>query len=111
MQQDPFKEIARSSRKSWTSQTKTDPTPKTAKREKYDFEKMKAAATHADPLVRKAAFIEYFERFNEFPSYLFDNDRTIDPVLAITMRDLSKDENASKELHEAIAALLNRLPS
>ena len=98
-------------KKSYTADRKS-PVPTTpAKREKFNFETMKAAATSDDPLVRKTAFIEYFERFKEFPSYLFNNEQKIDLRLAVTMRDLSKDENSSKELQDGITALLNRLPS
>ena len=40
---------------------------------KFDFEELKAGAMSADPRTRKDVFKEYFERFEEFPSYLFDN--------------------------------------
>lgn len=80
------------------------------KKEKFDFEKMKAAATSDDPAVRKAEFIEYFERFNEFPSFLFDNEHSLDPRLAATMQDLSADESSSKALLEGVRALQYRLP-
>lgn len=81
------------------------------KKEKFNFEKMKAGALSDDPTVRKAEFIEYFERFNEFPSFLFDNEKGIDPRLAATMRDLSEDAQASKELLDGLKALTFRLPS
>lgn len=84
---------------------------KEPKREKFDFEMMKAAAAHRDPAVRKQAFIEYFERFAEFPSYLFDNEREIDKNLFQTMQDLLKDPATSKEMHKGIEALLARLPN
>lgn len=83
---------------------------KSQKREKFDFEKMKAAATSEDAAIRKAEFIEYFERFNEFPSFLFDNAQNLDPRLAATMQDLSIDENSSKALLEGVKALHYRLP-
>lgn len=83
----------------------------TPKREKFDFETMKAAATHGDRAVRKQAFIEYFERFSEFPSYLFDNEQKIDDVLYETMQDLLKDPATTKEMQKGITALLDRLPS
>ncbi len=82
----------------------------THKKAKFDFEKMKAAATSDDPAVRKGEFIEYFERFNEFPSFLFDNEHTIDPRLAATMQDLAADLHSSKELVAGVKALLGRLP-
>ena len=81
------------------------------KREKYDFETMKAAASNKDPAIRKQAFIEYFERFTEFPSFLFDNEQKIDDQLYETMQDLIKDPATSKEMHKGILALLDRLPS
>ncbi|MBI2613083.1 hypothetical protein HYW59_04770 [Candidatus Kaiserbacteria bacterium] len=81
------------------------------KREKFDFETMKAAAANKDPAIRKQAFIEYFERFTEFPSYLFDNEQKIDERLYETMQDLLKDPTTTKEMHEGILALLDRLPS
>lgn len=71
---------------------------------------MKAAAMSDDPRVRKEAFIDYFERFNEFPSYLFDNERKIDVRLAATIRDISRDTDVSKALLQGISALLQRLP-
>jgi hypothetical protein len=107
MQIDPFKRVAK---KSWTTDKKTDPSVPVVKKEKFDFEKMKAAATSDDRQVRKEAFIEYFERFNEFPSYLFDNERQVDPRLAETIQDISKDENVTKGLLDGIQALLQRLP-
>lgn len=80
------------------------------KKERFDFEKMKAAATSEDPAVRKAEFIEYFERFSEFPSFLFDNEHALDPRLAATMQDLSADEDASPLLLAGVKALQQRLP-
>lgn len=84
---------------------------KEPKREKFDFETMKAAAANTNPAIRKVAFIEYFERFEEFPSYLFDNEQKIDESLYRTMQDLIKDPETSKAMHKGIEALLERLPS
>ena len=81
------------------------------KRERYNFAAMKEAAANPDREVRKTAFIEYFERFSEFPSYLFDNTKKIDDRLYETMQDLLKDPETSKEMHKGIEALLERLPS
>ena len=78
---------------------------------KFDFETMKSAATNEDPATRKKAFIEYFERFNEFPSYLFDNNATVDGRLLKTIQDLLKDEEITQEMHKGIIALIERLPS
>jgi hypothetical protein len=80
------------------------------KPEKFDFEKMKAAATHEDPMLRKEAFIEYFERFSEFPSYLFDNEQAIDSRLAKTIQDLTDDPETTREMRKGIDALTERLP-
>jgi len=78
---------------------------------KYNFEKMKAAATSDNPSVRKAIFFEYFERFGEFPSYLFENEEKIDSRLQKTIDDLRKDPNTTKEMQKGIEVLLNRLPA
>lgn len=94
-----------------TSGIKTPVPDLKLKREKFSFEKMKTAALSDDTLVRKAAFIEYFERFSEFPSYLFDNEYKIDARLAMTMREISQDQNSSKALLDGVASLLRRLPS
>lgn len=81
------------------------------KREKFNFEKMRAAATHKDAVVRKKIFVEYFERFGEFPSYLFDNDTKIDETLLETMQDILKDPETPKPMQVGAEALLRRLPS
>jgi hypothetical protein len=81
------------------------------KRDKFNFELMKAEATSPNPVVRKKTFIEYFERFEEFPSYLFDNGEKIDERLSETMRDLSNDPETSKTMHKGIAALMMRMPA
>lgn len=81
------------------------------KRSKFDYQEMKEAATHKDPAKRKQAFLEYFERFGEFPSYLFENEPKIDPQLYETMQDLLKDPEMSKEMQKGITTLLDRLPS
>lgn len=85
--------------------------PKRTRRAKFDFEEMKAAATHSDPAVRKKVFKEYFEQFEEFPSYLFDNTYKIDEMLLSTIQDLEKDPETSKSMHKGIVDLLRRLPS
>ena len=106
MSRNPIKRIGK---RSWTVDTIRNPEP-APKKEKYNFEKMKAAATSDNPAVRKVAFVEYFERFNEFPSFLFDNEQKIDPRLATTVQDLASDEDSSKALLAGVTALLNRLP-
>lgn len=80
-------------------------------REKFDYEKMRAAATNADAAVRKQIFVEYFERFAEFPSYLFDNEHAIDGRLRETINDLLADPESTKEMRKGIELLLLRLPA
>jgi len=72
---------------------------------------MKAAATSTDSDVRKNVFIEYFERFGEFPSYLFDNENGIDDLLSQTIEDLQKDPAITIAMKKGIDLLLGRLPS
>jgi hypothetical protein len=86
-------------------------TAKQPKPEKFNFEKMKAAATHPDAAIRKQTFIEYFKRFEEFPTYLFDNERAIDEKLRQTIDDIAQDPESSKEIHKAIDELMMRLPN
>lgn len=81
----------------------------TVKHEKFDYEKMKSAATHQDAALRKKVFVEYFERFQEFPSYLFDNENGIDPLLQQTIDDIANDPQTSKAMRAGIDSLLNRL--
>lgn len=83
-------------------------TPKLAK---FDFEELKAAATSTNPVVRKKIFIEYFERFEEFPSYLFDNSEKIDSLLHETIQSLAGDPETSPKMQKGIVALMMRLPS
>lgn len=85
-----------------------DPKEKVAK---FNFEEMKAAATSDNPRIRKNVFLEYFERFGEFPSYLFDNENGIDTKLSQTIEELQKDPAATDAMKKGIALLLNRLPS
>lgn len=85
-----------------------DPKEKVAK---FNFEEMKAAATSNDARIRKHVFVEYFERFGEFPSYLFDNENGIDSRLSQTIEELQKDPAATDAMKKGIALLLNRLPS
>ncbi len=77
---------------------------------KYNFEEMKAAATSEDPAVRKTVFSDYFERFNEFPSFLFDNEHGIDERLQRTIQDLKNDPAATDAIKKGVARLVERLP-
>ena len=84
---------------------------KDTKRTKFNFEDMKSRATHTNASVRKAVFIEYFEQFQEFPSYLFDNEHNLDALLYETMQDLLKDRDISKAVKDGVNALMQRLPA
>jgi hypothetical protein len=83
---------------------------KVPKQPRFNFEILKAEATSMNPAIRKKTFKEYFERFEEFPSYLFDNTERIDGRLSDTIRDLANDPETSKTMHRGIAALMLRLP-
>ena len=82
---------------------------KQPKQAKFDFEKMKSAAMSSDPVVRKQIFIEYFERFQEFPSYLFDNEPRIDDRLFSTIHDIRNDPETTREMQKGIEVLIDRL--
>lgn len=81
------------------------------KQNRFDFELMKSAATSDSPVIRKKSFIEYFERFEEFPTYLFDNETKIDDKLYKTIQDLLDDPATPKGMRDGIDAILKRLPS
>lgn len=78
---------------------------------KFNFEQLKASATHLDIRVRMKAFTEYFDMFEEFPSYLYDNSSGIDATLLNTIEKLKADPETSKQMQAGIEILLNRLPS
>ncbi len=84
---------------------------KTTRPVKFNFEELKAAATSLNAKIRKKVFEEYFERFEEFPSYLFDNTNGIDSRLSETIQDLQSDPETSKTMLKGIATLMQRLPS
>ena len=84
---------------------------KTEKKPKFDFEELKAAATSLNGKTRKKVFEEYFERFEEFPSYLFDNTNGIDSRLQETIQDLRNDPETTKPMLKCIDVLMQRLPS
>ena len=81
------------------------------KKPKFDFEELKPAATSLNAKLRKKVFEEYFERFEEFPSYLFDNENGIDSRLQETIKDLQADPEISKTMRKGIETLMQRLPS
>ncbi len=78
---------------------------------KFNFEQLKTLATHIDIRVRVKAFTEYFEMFEEFPSYLYDNSSGIDATLLSTIEKIKTDPGTSKQMQNGIELLLNRLPS
>jgi len=78
--------------------------------EKFNFERLKAGATSPNAQVRKATFKDYFERFQEFPSYLFDNSATIDALLFQTIQDLENDPETTAAMRKGIEVLMMRLP-
>ncbi len=84
---------------------------KPAKKPKFNFEELKIAATGLDAGLRKKVFLEYFEMFEEFPSYLFDNEDTVDPRLSETIADIKKDPDTTQRMQKGIEILLQRLPS
>jgi hypothetical protein len=88
---------------------KTSTDDKGKKREKFDYEKMKAAALNDDRAIRKEAFIEYYERFQEFPSYLFDNEGEIDERFRTTIKDIELDSTTERPVLQGIVALRLRL--
>lgn len=81
------------------------------KRKRFDFAATKAAATSDDRTVRKTIFLEYFEDFATFPSYLFDNEAGIDAKLKETMQDLLKDPETPKKVRAGVDELLQRFES
>lgn len=83
---------------------------KTPKQPKFNFEELKAGATSENPAVRKKTFQEYWERFEEFPSYLFETTGTVDSRLLQTIQDLKNDPETSRLMQKGIAALMQRLP-
>lgn len=84
---------------------------KTSGKPKFNFEQLKAAAMSGDIHVRTKAFAEYFEMFNEFPSYLYDNTDRIDSMLLNTIEKLKSDPETSEKMRAGIELLLNRLPA
>lgn len=80
-------------------------------KQKFNFEQLKASATHLDIRVRMKAFTDYFDMFEEFPSYLYDNSSGIDATLLNTIEKLKADPETSKQMQAGIEVLLNRLPS
>ncbi len=79
------------------------------KRVRFDFNKMKQEAMHEDDHVRKRVFLEYYERFAEFPTYLFDERSGIDPRLQKTIEDIRNDSSMTPAVLKGIEALVLRL--
>ncbi len=78
---------------------------------KFNFEDLKAGATSLNAKIRKKVFEEYFEQFQEFPSYLFDNSNGLDKLLAETIHDIENDSETSILMRKGIQSLMQRLPS
>ncbi|MBV9159337.1 MAG: hypothetical protein JO019_01940 [Candidatus Kaiserbacteria bacterium] len=76
---------------------------------KFNFDEAKIAATHESLAVRKQAFIEYFERFAEFPTYFFNNEHGLDKRLQETIDGLLSDPDTTTELRAGIDAVCKRL--
>lgn len=72
---------------------------------------MKTAATSPNADVRKKMFEQYFEQFEELPSYLFDNEHGVDARLLQTVQDIRKDPDTSERMRKGIALLMARLPA
>ncbi len=70
---------------------------------------MKLAAMSDDPAIRKEVFFEYFERFGEFPSFLFDTEQGVDARLIETMTDLKSDLTVSDAMRKGIERLMERV--
>ena len=81
------------------------------KKPKFNFDELKSGATNRDIQVRKKAFLDYFERFDEFPSYLFDNSNGIDNQLYETIVAVQKDPETTEKMQKGLKLLLERLPS
>ncbi len=84
---------------------------KREKQPKFNFADLKEGATSKNPDVRKKTFQQYFEKFQEFPSYLFDNSNGIDSVLQQTIVDLEKDPETTEAMQKGIALLRERVPA
>jgi len=83
---------------------------KNEKKPKFNFAELKAGATSANPSIRKKTFQEYFEKFQEFPSYLFDNSNGVDAILLKTIQDLEKDPDTTEAMQKGLVLLLERVP-
>lgn len=84
---------------------------KREKKPRFRFEELRTAATSLNAKIRKKVFEEYFEMFEEFPSYLFDNSNGIDSRLSETIQDIENDPETSEKMRKGITLLLRRLPS
>ena len=82
---------------------------KQEKKPKFNFDEMKIAGTSEDAATRKKAFEEYFEQFEEFPSYLFDNANGVDKRLSETIEDIKNDPDTPEKMRKGITLLVQRL--
>jgi len=107
----PFKHIISSSTIALARKVYNEDVKNSTKKAKFNFEELKTAATSENPETRKKVFEEYFEQFEEFPSYLFDNTDSIDSRLSKTIEDIENDPDTSARMRKGIAQMLNRLPA
>ena len=84
---------------------------KSAKKPRFSYEELRIAATSLNAKIRKKMFEDYFEMFEEFPSYLFDNSNGIDRLLSETIKDIENEPSTSEKMRKGITVLLQRLPS
>ncbi len=84
---------------------------KTEKKTKFNFAELKKAATSENRDIRKKIFEDYFEMFEEFPSYLFDNEHGIDKHLSETIQDIQNDPNTPQKMQRGIELLMRRMPT
>ena len=84
---------------------------KSAKKPRFSYEELRIAATSLNAKIRKKMFEDYFEMFEEFPSYLFDNSNGIDRLLSETIQDIENDPSTSEKMRKGITVLLQRIPS
>lgn len=107
----PFKHITSAHTIALARKVYNEPVAKTEKKARFNFEELKTAATSDNADTRKKVFEEYFEQFEEFPSYLFDNTDTIDKKLSETIADIENDPDTSARMRKGIVQMLNRLPA
>ena len=66
---------------------------------------LEARAVHLNPKIRKAAFEEYFEKYEDLPYTLFNNSDGMDERLAQTLGELAADANTPSRLKDQVLIL------